>query len=319
MRFFLSSTYEDLKEIRAAAINVLEGITGHVTDATGQVVAMEFFNATERTCKEECLYELENSDVVIGIYGNRYGYCENGTPPSMTEIEFDYAVAHNKPILAFVLRPQNREQWQAVFIREKVHGRGYSCANFTSVEDFVPRLNESLKNYLGSFDGYSLDSLWTNVCNLKSEIMSGIHTDSPDYHLQMEPYGPGQEDDALNAIITSAQAIHSFIPDLSSENEAIHSYAYQATFSEHQPSNEDTRALCTAVSQHSQTILRNWELINLGLRNHTSSILLAAMYLKLVRMQNRLLRERWSEDLRQQVLAIRESYLDVILQSHYID
>jgi hypothetical protein len=319
MRFFMSSTYEDLKEIRAAAINVLEGITGHVTDATGQVIAMEFFNATERTCKEECLHELESSDVVIGIYGNRYGYCENGTPPSMTEIEFDYAVAQNKPILAFVLRPQNREEWQTVFIREKVHGRGYSCANFTSVEDFVPRLNESLKNYLGSYDGYSLDSLWTNVCNLKSEIMRGIHTDSPDYYLQMEPYGSGQEDDALDAIITSAQAIHSFIPDLSAENHAVLAYAHQAMYSDTQPSDEDRNSLCSSVTLHSQIISRNWELINLGLHNHSTRILLAAMYLKLVRMQNRLLHEPWTEDLRQQVIAIRESYLKLIPQSHYVD
>ena len=73
MRIFLSSTYVDLKEIRKVAITYLEGIMGHVTDKTGTVVAMEFFNATERFCKEECLHELSTCDLVIGIYGDRYG------------------------------------------------------------------------------------------------------------------------------------------------------------------------------------------------------------------------------------------------------
>lgn len=319
MLFFLSSTYEDLKEIRAAAINVLESIIGHVTDATGHVVAMEFFNATERTCKEECLYELEHSDVVIGIYGNRYGYCENGLPPSMTEIELDYAVAHNKPILAFVLRPQNREELQAVFIRDKVHGRGYSCANFTSIDDFVSRLNDSLKNYLGSFDGYSLDSLWSSVCNLKAEIMCGVQSESSDYHLHMEPYGPSQEDEALDQIIHAAQTIRSFIPNLYEENSTIYPYAYDAMYYSERLDDEAKRDLCSVVAKNSLTIVQNWELINLGLSNHTTRILLASMYLKLVRMQNRLLHEPWTEELRQQVISIREFYLSTIRQSQYVD
>ena len=68
MRIFLSSTYVDLKEIRNIAINYLEDIVGHVTDATGTVVAMEYFNATERYCKEECLHELSTCNLVIGIF-----------------------------------------------------------------------------------------------------------------------------------------------------------------------------------------------------------------------------------------------------------
>ena len=56
MKIFLSSTYKDLKEIRKVAINFLRGIVGDVTDATGEVVAMEFFDATERICKDECLH-----------------------------------------------------------------------------------------------------------------------------------------------------------------------------------------------------------------------------------------------------------------------
>ena len=94
MRIFLSSTYEDLKDVRQAAIHYLDGIVGRITDTTGRVVAMEYFNATERYCKDECLHELSTCDLVIGIYGDRYGTSyDDGR--SMTEIEFDYAIDHS--------------------------------------------------------------------------------------------------------------------------------------------------------------------------------------------------------------------------------
>ena len=51
----------------------------------------------------------------------------------------------------------------------------------------------------------------------------------------------------------------------------------------------------------------------------TFSAMISAMYLKLVRMQIRLLQEPWTENLRQQVVAIRESYVEIIRQSHYHD
>ena len=162
MRFFLSSTYKDLVKIRTVAINFLENLVGTTTDATGKAVAMEYFNATERTCKEECLHELDSCDLVIGIYGEKYGSIDPDTGLSMTEIEYDYAVAHNIPILAFVMRTSKREEREALFISSKIHGSGASCANFTDENDFMDRLDESLRNYIGSYDGYSYDSIWAN-------------------------------------------------------------------------------------------------------------------------------------------------------------
>lgn len=73
MKIFLSSTYKDLVEIRQSAIHFLTGITGYITNSTGEIVAMEFFNASENTCREECLYNLSACDLVIGIYGEKYG------------------------------------------------------------------------------------------------------------------------------------------------------------------------------------------------------------------------------------------------------
>lgn len=318
MRIFLSSTYMDLKEIRKVAINHLEGIVGHVKDATGTVVAMEFFNATERCCKEECLHELSACDLVIGIYGDRYGTpTEDGR--SMTETEADYAVEHGIPILAFVKREGDRDDKQKLFISKKVHGSNKSCANFEGEADFAARLNESLKEYLGEYDGYSIDSLWAQVADLKEDVQEKIKNDVPGYELQMLPYTSGEEDLALENIFSFAKYLKGFVPSLRSENNAVLSYAYMA---EHYPNELTTvqeKELCQRVSACSTDILRNQELIHLGINNHTTAIILAVAYLKLKRMQQRLLNEPWTETLRQEVVRIRDEYLDTILESHYID
>lgn len=86
MKIFLSSTYKDLKEIRKSAIHFLKGITGNIKNATGEIVAMEFFDASENTCKEECLHNLSDCNLVIGIYGENYGSIDTETNLSMTEL-----------------------------------------------------------------------------------------------------------------------------------------------------------------------------------------------------------------------------------------
>ncbi len=56
---------------------------------------MEYFYDSERTSKEVCLEELQTSDVVIGINGERYWSIDVETGKSITEIEFDDAVKYN--------------------------------------------------------------------------------------------------------------------------------------------------------------------------------------------------------------------------------
>ena len=58
--------------------------------------------------------------------------------------------------------------------------------------------------------------------------------------------------------------------------------------------------------------MRNWEILNLGLPNFTTRILLAVNYLKLCNVQRRLLNEQWTEDLRHEVIQIRDFYIEQI-------
>lgn len=318
MKIFLSSTFRDLKDIRQVALNFLEGIVGHVTNATGEVIAMEYFNASERSCKEECLNELSTCDLVIGIYGDKYGsVADDGR--SMTETEFDYAVEHGIPVLAFVKRAVDREDEQSRFISEKVHGSQKSGANFEGPDDFATRLNDSLKEYLGEYDGYSVNSLWEQVSSIKAEIQQKMEEGDREYYLKMLPYESGDEDLALNKIISSANYLQGFVESLGIENNAVHSYAYLAATYPSKLTAEHDRQLCKNVAKSAEPILQNWELIFMGINNHTTAIRLAATYLKLKRMQQRLLTEPWTEKLRQEVVAVRQEYIDSIDNSSCID
>lgn len=320
MRIFLSSTYVDLKEIRNIAINYLEDIVGHITDATGTVVAMEYFNATERYCKEECLHELSTCNLVIGIYGDRYGTpAEDGR--SMTETEFDYAVEHNIPILAFVKREECRDAKQQLFISKKVHGSGKSCANFEKEVDFADRLSASIKEYLGQeeYDGYSVDSLWEQVTALRGAVQKRMENNSSGVELQMLPYGSGDEDIALENILSSVKFLKESIQYLEVENTAVHPYAYTVAKRPSELTVDHGRELCKNVAACANQIVANWELIHLGIVNHTTAITLATTYLKLKRMQQRLLDEPWTEELRQEVLRVRTEYIDTIHDSRYVD
>ena len=118
MKFFISSTYEDLVEIRDVAIKIFNGIVGSAKNSTGEVVAMEFFCATERTCKEECLKELDKSDIVIGIYGNRYGSIDAESGLSMTEVEFEYAITEGDIDIDKIINKSKRTKILSIRLRK---------------------------------------------------------------------------------------------------------------------------------------------------------------------------------------------------------
>lgn len=319
MKIFLSSTYKDLIEIRKAAINYLEGITGNIKNATGKIVVMEFFDASENTCKEECLYNISDCNLIIGIYGEAYGSVDPETDLSMTEIEFDYAVQHNIPILAFVMRTNNRDSRENKFIEDKIYSSPQICAHFDNIHDFIDRLDGSLKKYFKSFDGYSIDSLWSQVEELRNNIFENISQGFAGSELQIEPYVLNQEDIALNDILSCTYEIKKSIRNLQHENEAIYSYAYDKVYYPENITTEDVSSLIENLNNNSKAILLNWEIINIGFYNMTTRITLAAMYLKLCRMQHRLLVEHWCEELREEVLETRTKYLEAIKHSQYTD
>ena len=114
MRVFVSSSFEDLREHRTAAIRVLRQL-GH------EVVAMEDFVAGRAVPLQQVLDKVERCEVYVGLFAWRYGFVPRPapegaavppTPPvpgadfgatSITHYEYLHARAKGLEILAFLL------------------------------------------------------------------------------------------------------------------------------------------------------------------------------------------------------------------------
>ncbi|WP_419914423.1 DUF4062 domain-containing protein [Hoeflea sp.] len=123
MRIFVSSTFEDLRDYREAAIRGLRQL-GH------DIVAMEDFTANTAPPISVVIERVRECEAYLGIFAWRYGYkpkekdalpsdiaLPEGTKfkdTSITHIEYLEAKSLNKPILAFLL--EETAPWPANLI-----------------------------------------------------------------------------------------------------------------------------------------------------------------------------------------------------------
>lgn len=117
-QIFLSSTYEDLKEEREAAIKTILTM-GHIP------IGMELFHTGNDAQWEVIRRTIDESDYYVLILGFRYG-SETDTGISYTEKEYDYAVEKGIPILTLLKdkevpstpaqresQPEAQKKWEA--------------------------------------------------------------------------------------------------------------------------------------------------------------------------------------------------------------
>jgi uncharacterized protein DUF4062 len=93
---FVSSTYNDLRDERQAAVEAILR-AGHVP------AGMELFAAQNRPQMEVIKEWIEESDIFCLILGARYGSLNPEGGKSYVESEYDHAMALSKPIFSIVL------------------------------------------------------------------------------------------------------------------------------------------------------------------------------------------------------------------------
>ncbi|MBS0151886.1 MAG: SUMF1/EgtB/PvdO family nonheme iron enzyme [Nitrospira sp.] len=109
--FYLSSTYEDLKDYRRVVYEALRKAGHHV-------IAMEDYVAADQRPVDKCLKDVEAADIYIGLFAFRYGYVppaqhDNPKGLSITELEYRRAEALKKPCLTFAV--SDTTAWPRVF------------------------------------------------------------------------------------------------------------------------------------------------------------------------------------------------------------
>lgn len=102
---FVSSTYEDLKNERAAAIELL--------DRSFHAVAMEKFFPADHQSKAVCLVRLQKCDACVLIIGERYGSIDPIDQVSITEIEYSTAKALGIPVFPVIKVGAVNGEWRS--------------------------------------------------------------------------------------------------------------------------------------------------------------------------------------------------------------
>ena len=147
-RIFLSSTFNDLREYRAAADRTLRQL-GH------DVISMEDYVAEDRRPQDKTLADIAAADLYLGIVGWRYGHIpteDNPDERSITEIEYRHAQKLRKPTLIFLVEKDapwpvddvefdRRDRLEA--FREEL-SRARVVSFFTSVTEFTAKLAEAI-------------------------------------------------------------------------------------------------------------------------------------------------------------------------------
>src|SRR4029077_8676735 len=142
---YISSTFEDLKEYRAAVFEALD-------KAGFRVGRMEGYAASDERLLDVCLQDVESRDIYVGIFAWRYGYIppkEHGNVAglSITECEYRHALAKNKPTLCFFHDPEAAGQWPDRF-KDELTGQGDAGARIRSLRNEVG--TEKMGNFFGS-------------------------------------------------------------------------------------------------------------------------------------------------------------------------
>ncbi|MDM8565431.1 SUMF1/EgtB/PvdO family nonheme iron enzyme [Candidatus Halobeggiatoa sp. HSG11] len=96
LQVFVSSTYEDLKDERQAAVEAILA-AGHIP------AGMELFAAGDKSQMRIIERWIDESDVYLLILGARYGSIEPESGKSYTHLEYEYASKHKKALFACVI------------------------------------------------------------------------------------------------------------------------------------------------------------------------------------------------------------------------
>ena len=147
---FVSSTFEDLREERQAAVEAILK-AGHIP------AGMELFTAGDQSQMEVIRRWIDESDIFMLILGGRYGSIEPTSGRSYTELEYEYALSTNRPLFAVVLTDAGRE--------EKVRRFG------TSV---IESKNESLYRQFRDRVTSNLCAFYTQTIEVKLAILETL-------------------------------------------------------------------------------------------------------------------------------------------------
>jgi hypothetical protein len=178
LQVFVSSTFEDLRVERQAAVEAILS-AGHIP------AGMELFAAGDESQMVVIRRWIDESDVFMLILGQRYGSIEPESQKSYIHLEYEYALERQKPLFAVVAREhspntsaaitsQRAEQFTALralvqqrVVRPWTEANEIKLAIHETLADFVRR--SDLAGWVRSEDSVNVGAISEEIARLSHE------------------------------------------------------------------------------------------------------------------------------------------------------
>jgi formylglycine-generating enzyme required for sulfatase activity len=168
---FISSTYEDLKEYRAAA--------REAALAAGFLPVMqEYFAASARTPLHECLGKVSRCQVLVVIVAHCYGWVPpdqaSNAAKSITWLECEHAVGQRKDVLAFVLAKD--ANWPAEL--KEAYRSTAAIEEGTDTPELIAEVKRNiagLRDFKRWLDDGRTRATFTNPDDLRAKVVAALH------------------------------------------------------------------------------------------------------------------------------------------------
>lgn len=145
---YISSTFNDLKEYRAAAAEAVKRLRH-------QPIAMEAYVAQDERPLDVCLKDVAECQVYVGLFAWRVGFKPPGQQKSITQLEYEEARRRNLPCLILLLKDDVEwpKRWRdaddndIMALRERL-SLNHTVDFFKNPDDLAARLSPALSREL---------------------------------------------------------------------------------------------------------------------------------------------------------------------------
>ena len=177
---FISSTYIDLKDERQSIINCL--LMANCIPA-----GMEAFTATDDEQFNIIKKVIDLCDFYVLVIGNRYGTINEKTQKSYTEMEYEYALSKNIPVLAFVKEVDYDNEITSEKVETRTKLKAFSnrvsksrlCSMWSTREDLISKVALSVMKAISEGSrpgwvrnlGFDPETVTTDLNNLREKII----------------------------------------------------------------------------------------------------------------------------------------------------
>ncbi|KAA0789607.1 DUF4062 domain-containing protein [Bacillus wiedmannii] len=169
LQVFVSSTYLDLKEERQKAVeSILRA--GHIP------AGMELFTAANKSQWPIIEEWIKESDVLVLIFGGKYGSVDTERGKSYTQLEYEFALEHNIPVFAIVLDDQYLANKKSKNVNLAVYERDVPKPKVKKYEEFKQMVTSNLVSFI------------RNIDQIATEVTLSLHNfiakDNVEYHFR---------------------------------------------------------------------------------------------------------------------------------------